>query len=65
MSNVIYYTRHLRVPECYNDANKISDGDEIYATSGYVCLLGGVIVSWKSCKYTILTRSTKQVELAT
>jgi hypothetical protein len=35
----------------------------MYATSGYVFLLGGGAVSWKSCKQTILTRSTMEVEL--
>jgi hypothetical protein len=32
--------------------------------SGYVFTLGGDVVSWMSCKYTILMRSTIQVELA-
>jgi hypothetical protein len=44
--------------EGYYDVNWISDADEIYATSGYVFSLGGGAVSWKSCKQTILTRST-------
>jgi hypothetical protein len=51
------------VLEGYCDANWISDADEIYATSGYVFSLGGDGVSWKSCKQTILTRSTMEVEL--
>ena len=33
------------------------------ATSGYVFTLGGGAVSWKSCKQTILTRSTMEAEL--
>jgi hypothetical protein len=41
------------------------DADEIYATSGYVFSLGGGAVSWKSCKQTILTRSTMEAELTT
>jgi hypothetical protein len=55
-----------RVPtvlEGYSDANWISNTDEIYATSGYVFSLGGGVVSWKSCKQTILTRLTMQTEL--
>jgi hypothetical protein len=32
-------------------------------TSGYVFTLGGGAVSWKSCKQTILTRSTMEAEL--
>jgi hypothetical protein len=53
------------VLEGYCDANWISDVDEIYATSGYVFSLGDGIVSWKSCKQTILTRSTIEAELTT
>ena len=59
----IHYTGYLRVLEGYCDANWISDADEIYAISGYVCSLGDGAVSWKSCKQTILTRSTIEAEL--
>ena len=34
-----------KVLEGYCDANWISDADELYATSGYVFLLGGGAVS--------------------
>jgi ABC-type uncharacterized transport system YnjBCD permease subunit len=54
---------YSRVLEGYCDANWISDADEIYATRGYVSSLGGGVVSWKSFKQTILTRSTMQAEL--
>ena len=40
MSYGIRYTRHLKVPESYCDANWISHADELYATSGYVFSLG-------------------------
>jgi hypothetical protein len=63
MSLGIHYTRYPIVLEGYCDANWISDADEIYAISGYVFSLGGVDVSWKSCKQTILTRSTMEAEL--
>ena len=49
--------------EGYSDSNWISDADEIKATSGYVFTHGGGAVSWKSCKQTILTRSTMEAEL--
>ena len=45
MSYVIHYTGHPRVLEGYCDANWISDANELYATSGYVFLLGGGAVS--------------------
>jgi hypothetical protein len=60
----IDYSRYLAVLEGYSDANWISDVDELYATSGYVFTLSGAAISWRSCKQTILTRSTMEVELA-
>jgi hypothetical protein len=45
MSYSICYTGHSKVMEGYCDANWISDTDELYATSGYVFLLGGGAVS--------------------
>jgi hypothetical protein len=59
----IHYTGYPKVLEGYCYANWISDADEVHATSGYVFLFGGGVVSWKSCKQTILTRSTMEAEL--
>uniref|UniRef100_A0A453R8Z6 Uncharacterized protein n=1 Tax=Aegilops tauschii subsp. strangulata TaxID=200361 RepID=A0A453R8Z6_AEGTS len=61
----IHYTGYPKVLEGYSDSNWISDADEIKATSGYVFTHGGGAVSWKSCKHTILTRSTMEAELTT
>jgi hypothetical protein len=63
MSLGIHYTGYSTILEGYCNANWTSDADEIYATSGYVFSLGGGAVSWKSCKHTILTRSTMEAEL--
>ena len=63
MNYGIHYTRYHRVLEGYIDSNWISDADEIKATSEYVFTLGGGAVFLKSCKQTILTRSTIEVEL--
>jgi hypothetical protein len=63
MSYGIHYTGYARVLEGYCDANRISNADELYATSGYAFLLGGGIVLWKSCKQTVLTKSTMEAEL--
>jgi hypothetical protein len=65
MDYIIYYSRYLVVLEGYNDANWISDVDKLYAMSGYVFTLGSAAVSWKSCKQTILTRSSIEAELTT
>jgi hypothetical protein len=59
----IHYTGYPKVLEGYSDLNWISDAYGIKATSGYVFTLGGGAVSWKSCKQTILTRSTMEAEL--
>jgi hypothetical protein len=59
----VHYSGYPRVLEGYSDSNWISDADETKATSGYVFTLGGGAVSWKSCKQTILTRSTMEAEL--
>jgi hypothetical protein len=44
MDYEIHYSRYPIVLEGYNDANWISDVDELYATSGYVFTLGSVAV---------------------
>jgi hypothetical protein len=59
----IHYSRNPKVLEGYSDSNWISDADEIQATSGYAFTLGGGTISWKSCKQTILTRSTMEAKL--
>nr|AAO66536.1 retrotransposon protein, putative, Ty1-copia sub-class [Oryza sativa Japonica Group] len=59
----LHYSGYPAVLEGYSDSNWISDVDEIKATSGYVFTLGGGTVSWRSCKQTILTRSTMEAEL--
>ena len=63
MNYGIHYSGYPKVLEGYSDSNWISDADELKATSGYVFTLGGGAVSWKSCKQTILTRSTMEAEL--
>jgi hypothetical protein len=47
---IIHYFRYLVVLEGYNNANCISDMDELYVTSGYVFTLDGTAVSWRSYK---------------
>jgi hypothetical protein len=59
----IHYSSYPAVLEGYNDANWISDVDELYATSGYGFTLGDAAVSWRSCKQTILTRFNMEAEL--
>ena len=65
MNYGFHYSGYPSVLEGYCDANWISDADEMKATTGYVFTLGGGAVSWKSCKQTILMRSTMEAELTT
>jgi hypothetical protein len=59
----IHYSRYPPVLEGYSDSNWISDVDETKITSGYVFTLAGVVVSWRSCKQTVLIKSTTEAEL--
>jgi hypothetical protein len=63
MSYGIHYLGHPTVLKGYSDTNWISDVDDIKATIGYVFTFGGGAVSWRSCRQTILTRSTMEAEL--
>ena len=63
MNYGFHYPGDPTVLEGYSDSNWISDADEIKATSGYVFTFGGGVVSWRSYKQTILTRSTTEPKL--
>ena len=56
----VHYTRYTAVLEGYGDANWISDTNDTKSTSGYVFMLGGVAVSWKSFKQTCIARFTME-----
>ncbi|RVW40555.1 Retrovirus-related Pol polyprotein from transposon TNT 1-94 [Vitis vinifera] len=58
----LYYSGFPSVLEGFSDANWISDLDEMKSTSGYVFILSGSVVSWKSAKQTCVTRSTMVTE---
>jgi hypothetical protein len=59
----IHYTGYPPALEGYSDSNWISDVDGMKATSGYVFTHTGAAVSWRSCKQTVLTKSTVEAEL--
>ena len=62
MNYGLYYNGFPSVLEGFSDANWISDLDEMKSTSGYVFILSGSVVSWKSAKQTCVTRSTMVTE---
>jgi hypothetical protein len=59
----IHYSGYPPALEGYSDSIWISYADETKATSGYVFMLVGAAISWRSCKQTVLTKSTTEVEL--
>ncbi|KAA0049695.1 Retrovirus-related Pol polyprotein from transposon TNT 1-94 [Cucumis melo var. makuwa] len=58
----LYFNKFPAVLEGYCDANWVTDNDEVNSTSGYVFLLGGGAISWKSTKQTCIARSTMESE---
>ena len=60
MNYGILYSGFPVVLEGCNNANWISDSDEIKSTSDYVFTLGGG--AWKSSKQTLITTSTMESE---
>lgn len=60
LNHGLHYTKYPPVLEGYSDANWISDNTETKSTNGYVFILGGAAVSWKSSKQTCIARSTME-----
>ncbi|KAA0055836.1 ty1-copia retrotransposon protein [Cucumis melo var. makuwa] len=58
----LHFKKFPAVLEGYCDANWVTDNDEVNSTSGYVFLLGGGAISWKSTKQTCIARSTMESE---
>ena len=63
---IVQLIKYLRgtidVLKRYNDANWISDSDEIKSTSGYIFIFSGGAVFWKSSKQTLIARSIMESE---
>ena len=53
------------VLEGFRDANWISDSAEMKSANGYVFILGGSAVSWKSVKQTCITQSIMEAKFIT
>ena len=58
----LHYNKYHVVIEGYSDANWITGSNDVKSTSGYVFILGGGAVSWKSSKQTCIARSTMESE---
>ncbi|GJW05993.1 retrotransposon protein, putative, ty1-copia subclass [Tanacetum coccineum] len=53
--------RELRV-SCYTDAGYLTDADDLKSQTGYVFVLNGGAVDWKSTKQSIFTTSSVEAE---
>ena len=58
----LHYKNYPAVIEGYSDANWVTGSTESKSTSGYVFMVGGGAVSWKSSKQTCIARSTMEAE---
>ncbi|XP_070003048.1 uncharacterized protein [Nicotiana sylvestris] len=58
----LHYNKYPSVIEGYSDANWITESSKVKSTSGYVFIIGGGVVSWKSSKQTCIARSTMEAE---
>ena len=58
----LHYNKYPAVIEGYSDVNQITGSNDVKSTSGYVFILGGGAVSWKSSKQTCIARSTMESE---
>ncbi|GJV16497.1 retrotransposon protein, putative, ty1-copia subclass [Tanacetum coccineum] len=53
--------RELRV-SCYTDAGYLTDADDLKSQTGYVFVLNGGVVDWKSAKQSIFATSSAEAE---
>ncbi|GKC27539.1 retrotransposon protein, putative, ty1-copia subclass [Tanacetum coccineum] len=53
--------RELRV-SCYTDAGYLTDADDLKSQTGYVFVLNGGVVDWKSTKQSIFATSSAEAE---
>ena len=58
----LHYNKYPAAIDGYSDANWITGSNDVKSTSGYVFILGGEAVSWKSSKQTCIARSTMESE---
>jgi len=59
----ILYKKHENLKlECYTDADYAGDITDRRSTSGYCTLLGGNLVTWRSKKHNVVSRSSAEAE---
>ena len=58
----LHFNKFSLVLEGYCDEIWVTQNDEVNSTSGYVFMLGGGAISWKSAKQTCITKFTMKYE---
>ena len=58
----LLYTGYPAVIEGFSDASWFSEPDECRSTGGFVFTMGGVAISWKSMKQTLIAQSSMESE---
>jgi hypothetical protein len=59
---LIYGSEEELVASCYDDASFDTDPDDSKSQSGYVFIMNGGAVSWRSSTQSMVARSTTEVE---
>ena len=59
---LVYGGEEELVAKCYVDASFDTDPDDSKSQSGYVFLLNGAVVSWRSSKQLVVAGSTTEAE---
>ncbi|XP_074377019.1 uncharacterized protein LOC141718537 [Apium graveolens] len=59
----LHYHRFMAIVKMYYDASWIAKKSCSNGVTRYLYTLAGVVLSWKSCRETLITRSTIEAEL--
>ncbi|GJY54478.1 retrotransposon protein, putative, ty1-copia subclass [Tanacetum coccineum] len=63
VKNILKYLRNTKdMVSCYTDAGYLTDADDMKSQTGYVFVLNGGVVDWKSTKQSIFATSSTDAE---
>ena len=61
----LFYTGYPGIIEGYSDASWCLEPDECISIGGFVFIIGGAVISWKSKNQTIIAQSSMESEFFT